>query len=157
MLKLNQRILVAASILIVLSRAPRGMLVQRKAIEGCLAVRRRGFELVVYQLVRAGLVCSRRGQGGGYCLARPASQISLSDVFEALGGLRRPDKSDLVGFRSIGAQNEALLLFNRLRAHVAGALGAVPISGILSDPARQSDRTPVGFLLDVLLPAGTAD
>jgi len=157
MLKLNHRILVATSILVVLAQAPRGKLVQRKAIEGSLAVRRRGFELVVYQLVRAGLVNSRRGKGGGYCLARPAAQISLSDVFEALGGLRRPDKSDLVGFRTVGAQNEALVLFNRLRAHVADALGAVTIPGILADPERRPQRPPVGFLLDVLLPAGSAD
>jgi len=157
MLKLNQRILVAVSILIVLSRAPRGVLVQRKAIEDGLSVRRRGFELVVYQLVRHGLVLSRRGKGGGYRLSRTAARISLADVLEALGGLQRPDKSDLVGFRTIGAQNEALLLLNRLRAHVAEALGAVTVAEIVADRDRRSDGSTEKSLLDQLLPAGSAD
>lgn len=157
MLKLNQRILVAVSILIVLSRAPRGALVQRKRIEECLCVRRRGFELVVFQLVRRGLVLSRRGKGGGYRLARPPARISLADVLEALGGLQRPDKSDLVGFRSIGAQNEALLLFNRLRKHLAEALGAVTVADIVAERDGRHEGPSERSLLDELLPAGSAD
>jgi len=157
MLKLNQRILVAVSILVVLSRAPRGALVQRKAVEERISVRRRGFELVVYQLVRHGLVLSRRGKGGGYRLSRPAARISLADVLEALGGLQRPDKSDLVGFRSIGAQNEALLLFNRLRTHVAEALGVVKVADIVAGRDRGRDDPADRSLLDELLPAGSAD
>ncbi len=37
-------------------------------------------------LRRAGLVTSARGPGGGYRLARPASDISLWDVIDVLGG-----------------------------------------------------------------------
>ena len=37
-------------------------------------------------LVRAGLVTSRRGAQGGYCLARPASRISASDIIAAIEG-----------------------------------------------------------------------
>ena len=35
-------------------------------------------------LRRAGLVASARGPGGGYRLARPARQISISDIIEAV-------------------------------------------------------------------------
>jgi Rrf2 family protein len=37
-------------------------------------------------LRRAGLVESRRGAGGGYLLARPAEEISVLDVVQALDG-----------------------------------------------------------------------
>ena len=37
-------------------------------------------------LRRGGLVQSIRGQGGGYQLARPAQEINVNEVLEALGG-----------------------------------------------------------------------
>jgi Rrf2 family protein len=38
------------------------------------------------QLRKAGLIVSRRGPGGGHCLARPASEINLADLVAALEG-----------------------------------------------------------------------
>jgi Rrf2 family protein len=37
-------------------------------------------------LKRAGLVRSRRGADGGFTLSRPASQITIADVFRAIDG-----------------------------------------------------------------------
>lgn len=39
---------------------------------------------LMQRLTRAGLVTSQRGRGGGYLLARPASQITLWEVTTAL-------------------------------------------------------------------------
>jgi Rrf2 family transcriptional regulator, iron-sulfur cluster assembly transcription factor len=41
---------------------------------------------IFQKLVRSGLVRSRRGFRGGFFLARPASQITLREVIEALQG-----------------------------------------------------------------------
>ena len=41
--------------------------------------------------MRAGLLGSRRGPGGGYELARPHTEITLLDVYEALEGPLRRD------------------------------------------------------------------
>ena len=41
---------------------------------------------MVQDLVRAGLLASRRGQDGGVRLARPACEITLLDVMSALEG-----------------------------------------------------------------------
>ena len=41
---------------------------------------------ILLQLKAAGLVTSTRGAGGGYRLARPASQISLSEIVIAIDG-----------------------------------------------------------------------
>ena len=50
------------------------------------------------QLRKAGLITSRRGPGGGHCLARPPSEITVAELIGALegplggedGGQRRP-------------------------------------------------------------------
>ncbi|HYM51911.1 MAG TPA: Rrf2 family transcriptional regulator [Candidatus Dormibacteraeota bacterium] len=44
-------------------------------------------EQLVAALRRAGLVTATRGQAGGYCLARPAEEISLVQAVRALDGL----------------------------------------------------------------------
>ena len=41
---------------------------------------------VMRRLVRAGLVASVRGPGGGFRMARPAGEISLLEIFEAVEG-----------------------------------------------------------------------
>jgi Rrf2 family protein len=47
---------------------------------------RRFLEAIVADLRAARLVKSTRGAQGGYTLARPASQVSLGDVFRAVDG-----------------------------------------------------------------------
>jgi Rrf2 family protein len=41
---------------------------------------------ILQSLVRSGLAVSRRGARGGFALARPADQITLRDVIEAVDG-----------------------------------------------------------------------
>src|SRR5947207_14969105 len=43
-------------------------------------------ENILRDLRRGGIVESRRGQSGGYLLARPADEISLADVIRAVEG-----------------------------------------------------------------------
>jgi Rrf2 family protein len=47
-------------------------------------------EHLVARLRKAGLVDSRRGSRGGYMLARPAKEISMAEVVEALEGSIAP-------------------------------------------------------------------
>ncbi len=47
-------------------------------------------EHLVARLRRAGLIESRRGAHGGYLLARPAEQITMAEVVEALEGRIAP-------------------------------------------------------------------
>ena len=46
---------------------------------------------VLQQLVRAGLLRSKRGPHGGYVLARSAGEITLMDVYEVFEGPMRRD------------------------------------------------------------------
>jgi Rrf2 family protein len=43
-------------------------------------------EKIIQDLIRCGLIKSKRGPCGGYTLARSPEQISLSDVIEAIEG-----------------------------------------------------------------------
>lgn len=47
-------------------------------------------EHLVARLRRAELVSSRRGSRGGYMLARPAEQITMAEIVEALEGVIAP-------------------------------------------------------------------
>ena len=47
-------------------------------------------EHLVQRLRRAGLVESRRGARGGYSLARPADDVTMAEVVEALEGVIAP-------------------------------------------------------------------
>jgi cysteine desulfurase len=52
---------------------------------------------VMGDLVRAGLVANRRGRSGGYRLARPASDVSLLAIVEAVEGDGRRQRCVLRG------------------------------------------------------------
>src|SRR5438309_8477294 len=47
-------------------------------------------EHLVARLRKAGLVSSKRGARGGYLLARPAAEITMAEVVEALEGAIAP-------------------------------------------------------------------
>jgi Rrf2 family protein len=49
-------------------------------------VPRKFLEKIIQELVRRGLIKSKRGSMGGYMLARPADAISFRDVIEAIEG-----------------------------------------------------------------------
>jgi len=51
-------------------------------------------EQLFAKLRRAGLVCSARGRGGGYRLARPASEIAIADIVGAVDERMKTTRCD---------------------------------------------------------------
>ena len=47
-------------------------------------------DAILGELRNAGIVSSRKGPGGGYCLARPASEIKIGHVIRAIDGPLAP-------------------------------------------------------------------
>jgi len=65
---------------------PEASLVTARALSEQTGLPRPTVGKILKDLAHAGLVTSRRGQGGGYRLARPATEISLAEVVDALDG-----------------------------------------------------------------------
>jgi len=76
----------AVRVMIHLASMPPGSTVRQSEISKATEVSGHFLSKVLQQLVRARLIRSQRGSGGGYVLAIPATQISLLDVLEAIEG-----------------------------------------------------------------------
>jgi Rrf2 family cysteine metabolism transcriptional repressor len=110
-------------------------------------------EHLVARLRKAGLIDSRRGSRGGYLLARPAEQITMAEVVEALEGSiapiecisQSPDgsivcsrESGRVGFDSHVCPTK--LLWTRVRGSIVRTLKDTTLADLLV-PQRQSALT----------------
>ena len=106
-------------------------------------------EHLVARLRKAGLVDSRRGSRGGYLLARPAAQITMAEVVEALEGSIAPiecisESADgsIVCARESAAADPArpliacptTLLWTRVRASIVTTLRETTLADLLVTP-----------------------
>ncbi len=91
---------------------------------------------VLRRLARAGLVEGRRGPAGGYRLARPAEQVSVAELLEALEGpLAVTDCAPGAARRcTIAPRCETRAGWSRIHEAVAEALRAVSLQEMLPTP-----------------------
>lgn len=83
------------------------------------------------QLASASLLVSHRGAGGGFSLARPASEISLADIVEAVEGpiaMTQCSGSDDASDCALDAHCRVKPHMGVVSRAVRGALGAVPLT-----------------------------
>ena len=85
-LELTKRADYAIRAVLALSRAPEGEWLSARRVAAEQRVPERFLPQVMRDLVRAGLVEGTVGRSGGYRLAKPATEISLLDVVEAVEG-----------------------------------------------------------------------
>ena len=81
-------------------------------------------------LSRHGLLVGQRGAGGGYALARPAGEISLADIVEAVEGpiaLTQCRGEDVASDCALDAHCRLKPHIGIVGAKVRGALGAVSL------------------------------
>ena len=124
----------ALRIILALARQPEGPALSSRELGRLQEVPHPFARGILTQLARAGLVISRRGSGGGVLLARPAAQISVLDVMEALEGpltlnlcTRDPDycgRADACVMHQVWLETERLL-----RAHLGDKDMAALASG----------------------------
>lgn len=76
----------AVRVMIHLAGLPLGSTVCQSELSNAAEVSGHFLSKVLQQLVRAGLIRSQRGAGGGYALAISAGSVSLLDVVEAIEG-----------------------------------------------------------------------
>jgi Rrf2 family protein len=85
-LELTKRGDYAVRAMVALARTRDDALIPVRRIADEMAIPVRFLPQVMGDLARAGLVSAVPGRGGGYRLARPAGQVSLLDVVEAVEG-----------------------------------------------------------------------
>lgn len=95
---------------------------------------------VMQRLVHAGLVASTRGPKGGFTLARPAGDVSLLAVYEAIEGAVEPARcvfgTPVCGRKTCVFRGVTEELDARFRAYLANA--------VLSDLAEEQETANVG-------------
>jgi len=90
-------------------------------------------ESILNDMRRAGLLTSQRGPDGGYCLARPASEITVAEVIRPLDGplaeIRglRPEAANYQG-----SAKHLQTVWVAVRASLRSVLDEVTIAGIVS-------------------------
>lgn len=69
-----------------LAGQPQGAMVEAQVIAREVVIPMRFLLKIMPSLIKAGIVRSQRGAGGGYALARSPREISLLDILEAIEG-----------------------------------------------------------------------
>jgi len=94
---------------------------------------------VLGHLVRAGLVASQAGQSGGYSLTRPAGDVSLLQVIEALEGPIRTSRCVLRDSACDSARPCAVHgPWTRAQDALRGSLQQTSLADLASTPALPS-------------------
>lgn len=84
---------------------------------------------ILKRLHAAGVVCSRRGPGGGYFLVRPCNELTLYDVFSALGEAVLVNRCQQPGYQcETSGECNLSREFCRVQAVLDGELRRMPLS-----------------------------
>ena len=88
-------------------------------------------QTILNDLRRAGIVSSRRGVDGGYCMGRPAAEVSVADVIRAVDGPLATVRGQRPQDLSYPGAAEALRpLWVAMRASVRGVLENVTFADL---------------------------
>lgn len=137
---INTQLSVATHILMVLAQAPEAHepkegLVCSEVIAHSIDTNPVVVRRIVADLVRAGLVASYPGKGGGLALGRPAEEITLLQVHEAVGDApvvgfkaHAPNPSCPLGAKMAGA---VAAVFSEVEQSVRAQLAAITLAAVV--------------------------
>ncbi|MCL6472041.1 MAG: MtnX-like HAD-IB family phosphatase [Firmicutes bacterium] len=92
-------------------------------------------------LVRVGILISKRGVGGGFCLARPAAEISLLELVEAVDGAMAI--SSCLKDNSSFSPNNRLLrsIWGRVQGAIISELSGMTLADIIAGDTSNGKST----------------
>lgn len=85
-MKLSKSFELGLAIMLIIAKRPDDSAIAAKAIASQLGASLTYSQKLLRKLVIAGLIRAVPGSGGGFTLARPATQISLADIVSAIEG-----------------------------------------------------------------------
>lgn len=99
-------------------------------------------EQILLTLKNAGLLHSKMGVGGGYYLARSASEITLGQIFRVLDGPVAPIKCvSQMAYESCGCPDEETCGLRLVMGDVRNAIADILDHTSLSDVMKRQDTT----------------
>lgn len=114
-----------------LAAAPDGLLVKAEELARTQAIPFEFLENILRAMRLAGVVVAHRGIDGGYALARPADQITVGDVLDAveapLAGVQRTPLEELA---YPGAAARLADVWIAMRASMRAVLGSVTLADL---------------------------
>ncbi|MFD5227224.1 RrF2 family transcriptional regulator [Streptomyces qaidamensis] len=124
--------------------------VKAEAVATAQHIPHKFLEGILGDLRRGGVVDSRRGGGGGYRLAREASEITVADVIRAVDGPIVSVRGERpTGLAYSGTAEPLLPLWIALRANVRRILEGVTIAdlaaGALPEPVERLAAEPAAW------------
>ena len=114
-------------------------------------------EQILLSLKGSGLVTSKKGKGGGYCLAKPPDQITLGSVIRLVEGPLAPlpcasetqfrKCEECVDIETCGTR----IVMREVRDAIAEILDHTTLSMVCHkvDVARQKQRGPLALVYDI--------
>jgi Rrf2 family protein len=98
-------------------------------------------EQILLALKNAGMLHSKMGVGGGYHLARPASEISMGQIVRVLDGPLAPVKCvSQMAYEQCGCPDEATCGLRLVMADVRNAISAVLDGTSLADVTERVEK-----------------
>ena len=129
-LRISEAASLAIHAMIVLASSPGAPLSSARIADG-LHCSRAHLSKVLQRLVKSALLRSLRGPGGGFALARPADQVTLLEIYEAIEGPLEPTGC-LLGTPVCGRRECALAgLLRTVGAQAALYLSETPLSRLV--------------------------
>ena len=106
-------------------------------------------EQILLTLKNAGLLHSKMGVGGGYYLARPASEITLGQIFRVLDGPVAPIKCvSQMAYESCGCPDEETCGLRLVMGDVRNAIADILDHTSLADVTQRQNTVRLSLQLD---------
>jgi len=122
------------------SSSPNGNVVQIKEIADRQQIPSKFLEQILLTMKNAGLLHSRMGVGGGYYLARPASEISLGQIIRVLDGPLAPVRCvSQMAYESCGCPDERSCGLRLVMLDVRNAISNILDGTTLADVIQRVD------------------
>lgn len=136
---LTQRSKYALRAMTMLAAQKPGELVLAADIAKARKVPKKFLELILLDLTRRGLLHSRRGKSGGYCLARPANKITFGEIIRITDGPLAPlPCASLTAYRRCDdCEDEKACAIRRIMKGVRDATSAILDKSTLADALKK--------------------
>ncbi len=151
--KINRRTDYAVRVMLCLAKRPAGTRLSTQAVQDEMMIPRAFLQRIIADLSRAELIRTFAGPSGGLELARPAAEIHLKHIWEAIEGpLQISECVDNPGACPLRDGCPVCRRWRKLQALIASELEAIDLASLVIE-ANQLGR-PAHSTLDTLAAVG---